>query len=292
VIGRAVSIVLVASIAGADPLPDAPAFCEVTPCLPGRAHRRMLAHDEKIAGVVCKHGSEVGTDDNGKLMYCTTAAAQTLDGLPVAGDAYSLFHPSGRVYQTHLAKPHEFALADATTMGCAADVVAIAPDGTLAWCVLRGTRGNARSGKGIALFPSGKVKAETLDVATAFGRLNVPAGTGVWWDDAGIARGGTLAVAIAIGALKIRGDFTLHDSGAVHELELAEAARVHSHDFPVEAHLELRPDGTLAAARWVSASGFMIHGEPWTDTTSATYDAAGRTTSSMTDHWQSDVRPP
>jgi hypothetical protein len=279
------------ALAGAAPLPDAPAFCELTPCLPGLAHRRALAHDETVAGVACKHGTEVGTDAAGHLMYCTTARAQTLGGLPVAADAYSLFHPDGSVYQSHLAAPHAFALRDGSTVACAADLVAIADDGSLMWCMLRAAHGVARAGTGLLLFPSGAVRAATLDAPAVVGRLHVPAGTSVEWDDRGVAIGGDLEAPLAVGNLHIRGEFTVHGNGALHAVELAEAATVQHHDFPVDAHLELRDDGTLAAAIWQSAHGFMIHGEPWSDTTTATYDHDGRTMTSATEHWQSRDAP-
>jgi len=279
------------AVAHADPLPDAPAFCELTPCLPNNAHRRMLARDEMIGRVACKHGAEVGSDAAGNLMYCTTARAQTLDDLPVAADAYSLFHPDGRVYQTHLARPHAFTLRDGSAVDCAADLVAIADDGSLMWCTLRVARGVARAGTGLLLFPSGAVRAATLDAPATVGRLRVPAGTSVEWDDRGVAIGGDLATPIAVGNLHIRGGFAVHGNGALHTLELDEAATVQRHDFPVDAHLELRDDGTLAAATWESARGFMIHGEPWSDTTTATFDRDGKTTSSVTKHWQSMVAP-
>ena len=288
---RALAALLVAGAAHADPLPDAPAFCELTPCLPGSAHRRLLARDETIGGVRCKHGNEVGTDDAGKLMFCTTTGAQTLDGLPVAGDSYTLVHANGRVYQTHLARPHDFAMADRSTVACAADFVAVYDDGALDFCTLRVARSGGRAGTAIAFHPGGKLAAVTLDAAGTAGALNVPAGTRVAWDASGAATGGSLAAPLTTRGVSIAGDFTLHGNGQVHDVELAADATVAGHAFPKYAKLELRDDGTLEGARWLSHIGAAIHGELVEDTTIETYDHDGKVTSSYVDHYQATERP-
>jgi len=132
----------------------------------------------------------------------------------------------------------------------------------------------------------------TLDEPYTFGALTWPAGASLVWDAAGHAIGGWLKDTVTIGALPISSDFTLYPSGKLHMVELAAKATVAGHEFPEFAKLELRETGTLAAARYISERGFMIHGEEWTDTTEATYDAAGHVVTTSTTHYQSDVRPP
>jgi hypothetical protein len=287
----ALAVLAGAASAHADALPDARVFCEVTPCLQGTAHRRVLAKDETVGGARCKHGTEVGTDDAGHVMNCTLAGAQTLDALPAAADAYTLFHPNGRVYQTHLATPHEFAMPDGSTTSCDAEVVAVYDDGSLYWCELHAARGVARVHAAIMFYPGGKPMGLTLDAAGTLGALQVPAGTAVQWDASGTALGGELPSPITARGLSIRGEFTLLPSGQVGSVVLAAETTLAHTKFPAGAELQLRDDGSLERAKWISARGFMIHGEEWEDTTTASYDATGHTTSSYTTHYQSNVRP-
>src|SRR6185436_907234 len=75
----------------------------------GPIAKRRLEHDERVGRVPCKAKFDVGVDAKGRLVFCTTAAAVTLDGMPVAAETYSSFYPSGRVYQAQLAAAaHEF----------------------------------------------------------------------------------------------------------------------------------------------------------------------------------------
>ena len=97
------------------------AFCELTPCVPGPVTRRTLTKDETVRGLVCKKGTELGVDSKQRVVFCTTAKPADVNGLPVAAGAYTLFHPNGRIYQTHLRAAIDLALADKTTVSCGAD---------------------------------------------------------------------------------------------------------------------------------------------------------------------------
>ena len=72
--------------------------------------------------------------------FCTTARAQVIDGLALAADAYTLVHPNGRVYQSHLRAPQTFTLADGSTVGCDRDLIALTPDGAVTYCQLKDAR--------------------------------------------------------------------------------------------------------------------------------------------------------
>jgi len=50
-------------------------------------------------------------------------------------------------------------------------------------------------------------------------------------------------------------------------------------------------DGTLQRADYVSKRGFMIHGEPWSDTVHLTFDCHEKVVESHTEHFQADHAP-
>jgi hypothetical protein len=288
-------IVLVAMPAAADVSRDN-AFCELTPCVPSPVKRRTLTKDEPgPSGLTCKKGTDLGTNTSGQIVMCTTAKQATADGVVVAANAYSLFHPNGRIYQTHTAANFERTLADGTSVSCGPDLVAFEPDGKLRYCKLAAARAGspkAKVGEGIAFHPTGKVASMTLGEPLAVAGLVLPAESWIAWDAKGVALGGTIKGELVAGALTIRYEFGLHPNGKLKTVTLAKDATVAGHKFPAFGKLAFRDDGTLEAAEYVSDRGFMIHGEEWHDTKYETFDRSGKVTSSRKDHYQSDVRPP
>lgn len=293
VIARAgLLLVLVSSTAMAD---EGGAFCELTPCVPGTVTRRMLTKDEPGGPVTCKRGRELGVDSKTKqLVFCTTAKQAVVDGIAVAADSYTLFHPNGRIYQSHASAPFERTLADGSKVRCAADLFALEPDGKLRTCDLAAPRAGspkARVGEGIAFHPSGRIAGLTLDERYTAAGIDFVPGTHLAWDDKGVLRGGWAKDPIRAGTLTIDWDFTLYPSGKLESVQLAKPAKLVGIDFPDGAKLKFRADGTLEEAEYVVKEGFMIHGEPWRDTRFVGFDKAGKITRDRTDHWQSDVRP-
>jgi len=252
----------------------------------------MLTKDEQVGKLTCKKGAELGVDANKRIVFCTTARAVDVDGLAVAADAYTLVHPNGRIYQTHVRAAFEVTLADKTTVKCAANLVALHDDGHLRYCELAAKRAGSprpRVGGGISFHPDGRIASLTLDEPFEAAGLALPAGTFVGWDAKGALLGGYASDAIRAGALSIHYDFALHPSGKLATIQLAAAAKIQGHDFPADAKLGFRDDGTLEAAQYVADRGFMIHGEQWTDTRHMTFNPAGKITSSRIDHWQSPI---
>lgn len=272
------------------------AFCELTPCVPGTSTRVKLIKDEPAGPVTCAKGSELGRDTGTKkLVFCTTAKAVTVDGIPIAAKSYTLFHPNGRIYQSHASAAFDRTLADGSTVRCAAELFALEPTGTLRYCDLAAPRPGSpkpRVGEGISFYPSGRVAGMTLDEPYKAAGNAFTAGTHLSWDDKGVLRGGRAKDPITVGALTIDWEFELYPNGKLRIAQLSKAATIQGHDFPDNAKLTFRSDGTLEAASYIAKRGFMIHGEQWTDTRSLTFDKAGKITSDHTEHWQSDVRPP
>jgi len=271
------------------------ASCQTLPCFDGPFDRRKLKQDEIIGRVVCKAGTDVGFDPQRRLAFCTTGWAMVLDGVPVAADAYTLFHPNGRVYQTTLAKPREFTLANGRTISCAAGHVVLSDDGRLEACALAAQlKGDvrARVKANVAFHPDGRLAGATLDRPLTAGGTTFAPETHIRWDTAGVVVGGMLPEAATVGGLRIVMEFRLYSDGKLREAELAEPARVQGHDFPRDAHLQFRADGSLERARYLEKKGFMIHGEEWRHTATVTYDRSGVETSHDVEHWQSEISEP
>ncbi|MCW5801095.1 MAG: hypothetical protein KIT31_01685 [Deltaproteobacteria bacterium] len=282
----AVVLLTLTSTAGAQP----GAFCELTPCLPGPIAQRTLAKDERHHGVVCKKGRELGTDAAGRVALCTTAAAADIDGIPVAAGAYTLFHPNGRIYQTHTRAKVERATGDGTKVTCGPDLIALTDKGALVYCTLAAPRAGspkARVGEGIRFHDNGALELLTLDEAAKLDGIPLAPGATVYFDASGKLSGAHTSDPITVRGLSIRFELTVHPGGALAEAELAAPAKLHGHAFPAGAKLAFRADGTLERAQHVARRGFLPHGEEWTDTLHLVFDRAGKITSSTTQHWQS-----
>jgi hypothetical protein len=269
------------------------AFCEVTPCLPGKAIRRKLTANEPGGPVTCAKDNELGVDSvTKKLMFCTTAAAVTVEGIPIAAKSYTLFHPDGKIYQSHASVEFERTLATGTKVKCGAAVFAIDQARNLTYCTLAAplaTSPKPRVGEGISFHPNGKLNGMTLDEPYTAAGIKLVPGTHVVWDDQGRMIGGWAKDPITVGGLSIDWDFRIHPNGKPHVVQLAKETTIARIKFPKGADLKFRSDGSLEEAAYVSDEGFMIHGEPWRDTRHLSFDKAGQITSDTTSHWQGDA---
>ena len=272
------------------------AFCELTPCVPGTLTRRKLTKHEPGGPVTCKKGHDLGINTQTKaLVTCTTAKAVVVDGIPVAADAYTLFHPNGRLYQSHASAAFDRTVADGSKVRCAAELFALEDDGKLRYCTLAAPRAGsprARVKEGIAFHPAGRVSGMTLDEPYTAAGIKLMPGARVHWDPKGTLLGGWTTDPIVAGTLTISSDFRVHPNGTLHTVTLGKPARLAGIEFPERAELTFRADGTLEAAEYLAKIGFMIHGERWTDTRHVGFDKAGKITSDYIDHYQSTVRPP
>jgi hypothetical protein len=291
------ALAIVCALAGAALADDDPpdwVFC-TKPCTPSPVTNRVLDHDELHAGLVCKHGTELAVDAKQRLVKCTTARTSDLGGLPLTADDYTIFHANGRIYQTTTRAPITRDTPGGLAVGCATGLVVLDVDGNLESCTLArplAIKPAPRVGGDIGFHRNGTLSGLVLDAPLAVGSIAWPAGTHMMWTPTGVPSGGTLQASFKVGALVLTSEFTLHPGGALHAVQLDEAATVRGREFPMQAKLSLRPDGSLESAEFVSKRGFMIHGEPWTDTTHQTFDAKGNVTSSSVTHFQSNARPP
>lgn len=252
----------------------------------------MLTKDEVVDKVTCKKGHELGVDKQKRLVFCTIAKAVDVDGLAVKADSYTLFHPNGRIYQTHVRAKFDAQLGDKTKVTCGPDAISVFDDGTLAYCRLAGPRAGsprARVGEGISFHRGGRISGMTLDETYKVAGLELPAGSSFHWDDKGVPIAGRVATPITAGALMIRYELSLHPNGKLRSVELAAKVTIQGHAFPERAELLFRADGTLEAAKYIEDDGFMPHGEQWTETRYTTYDAKGKVTSTRLDRWQSNI---
>ena len=126
--------------------------------------------------MTCKQGENIGLDSQQRVQYCTTAREVDVAGLPVAAKSYTLFHPSGKIYQTHAPKKFERVLkivrrSRAASMSCQSPTTARCSTARSA----RRTRcrpgvGGAKAGgvkasvgDGIAFHPGGDFAGLTVD---------------------------------------------------------------------------------------------------------------------------------
>jgi hypothetical protein len=270
------------------------AFCNVTPCDKREITTRKLDKDLPAGSVTCKKGHEVGEDQQKRVVYCTTAKNVTVDGMMVKAGEYTLFHPNGKIYQTRMAKPFERTLADGSKVSCGADLISQTDTGALTYCKLGGARAakpKAKVGEGISFHPSGRIAGLHLDETFTQAGLTIPAGNSIVFDDAGRLIGGYLRDPITAGAWTIEYDFRIHPNGKLMRIGLAKAAKIAGHEFPERAELVFRDDGSLEAAQYVEKRGFMIHGEPWTDTRFMTFDKTGKVLTTRLEHYQAKEGP-
>ena len=254
----------------------------------GPIAKRRLEHDERVGRVPCKAKFDVGVDAKGRLVFCTTAAAVTLDGMPVAAETYSSFYPSGRVYQAQLAAAaHEFTLADGRKISCARSYIGLHPDGRLLHCDLAAPITMApgvRISGGVVFWNDGHVRRGAIDQPLRAGPGTLPAGSVLRWDRSGAVVGGTVKLpAVDLAGVRTTGEFELHANGRLKQAKLAAPARIAGNDLPAWAEVWWRADGTLERARYLKSSGFVQHQE-WTDTAQIDYDRSGKVTSSRVEH--------
>jgi hypothetical protein len=293
-LGVAIALCLAARPAVADDDDADWVFC-AKPCSPSDTTTRVLDHEELHAGVICKRGSDLAIDAKQRLVLCTTSRALDLGGLPIAADAYTIFHTNGRIYQTTTRAAFTRTLANGMTVPCLAGAVVLDVDGGLEDCTLArpiGISPRPRVGQSIGFHRDGRIARMTLDETFKTPGITWAAGTAMMWTPTGVLKGGTLRDPIQVGALWLSGEFELHPDGRLEAIVLAKPATIQTHAFPEGAKLTFRSDRSLDTAEFVSAHGFMIHGEQWTDTTHQTFDPKGAVTSSRVVHFQSKDRPP
>jgi hypothetical protein len=99
------------------------------------------------------------------------------------------------------------------------------------------------------------------------------------------------ANALEIQGFVVRFEVKVHPNGKLAEINLAEPRDLAGQSLPAGAKLRFRADGTLQRADYVSKRGFMIHGEPWSDTVHLTFDCHEKLVESHTEHFQADHAP-
>lgn len=251
----------------------------------------------KIGAVTCRAGEGVWLDAEKRLVACTVDRAVTVLGVPIAAGAYTLFHPSGRPWQTTIPRPEKLRTAAGAEIPCAGGaLVVISEEGMLEGCTLAkplSMGGVAcKSGESVAFHAGGQLQAAVMDSPYSALGVTFPAGTRLSFHPSGAVAGAWLREAMSIAGYPVQWDLTVFESGRLRQLTLASALTVSGHAFPADAKLWLREDGSLYRAEYVSQSGFMVHGEPWTDTRHLRFDCRGKIVSDEVTHYQADRPPP
>lgn len=255
-----------------------------------------MASPLKVGAATCKVGNDVWRDDEGHVRVCTVASRVTLFGVDVAADAYTWFHADGRPYQTHIARAQELTTARGQTLGCAPELVVLSAEGALEHCELaaRTKIGSVvcKAGEDVGFHPNGELALASIDAPMKVSEATFPVGTTLFWHPSGKLAGGWLREETRFRGHRIKSDFVLYESGELRAFELAEPEEIGGQKFPRYAKIELWKNGKLRRAEYEVDSGFMPHGEPWSDTRHARFDCDGKPAGDHTEHYQAPFPPP
>ena len=181
------------------------------------------------------------------------------------------------------------------TIPCAADFIALTDAGQVELCKLAQPMTLAgvpcRGGENVAFNANGSLGGATLNRPYRALSVWFLAGTRLEWHPDGSVAGGWLRDAMGVLNHSIRYEFAVHPNGKLAKFDLAEPETIQAYSFPERATIWLRSDGSLQCAEYESDSGFMPHGEPWTDTTHLRFDCAGRIASKHVEHYQAPHAP-
>ncbi|MBX7082202.1 MAG: hypothetical protein K1X88_23540 [Nannocystaceae bacterium] len=253
----------------------------------------------RFGAIPCAGDREVWLRPDGELDVCTLAAPTTVFGLALAGDNYTHFHPGGRPEQTTLAKPHTLTTKAGVELPCAAEFVALDDAGHVEHCTL--ARDHAfgdivcRRGESIALRPTtGTLWACVIDRPFALDGTPIAAGTRVSWHERGTVESVYSPQPLVIDGIAVRYEIALHPDGTLAHYTLDEHRTIGGIALDPFAQVWTYPDGRPWHLEYVAERGFMIHGEPWTDTRSVTFACDGSILRDRTEHFQatSPPRPP
>jgi hypothetical protein len=251
--------------------------------------------DKAFGALVCKAKNGVWRDPTGQVRACTVARPVAIEGVEIAADAYSLFHASGRPYQTHVARARTWKTAAGVEIPCAADFVVLTAQGALESCQLarRVELGNVacQAGQSAYFHEGGQLAGATIDRPLTALDVTFAAGTSLSWHPDGSLAGGTVREPITLSGYDVSYSFEVHPNGQLARAYLAAPRVVAGTSFPERATLHFRPDGTLRRASYEAARGVMIHGEPWTDTRHLAFDCHDGLISSRTEHYQAEHAP-
>jgi len=249
-----------------------------------------------LGAVVCRRDREVWRDAQDRVRVCTIAKPVRHHGLPLAGDNYTHFHPDGLPYQTTLARAHDIATGDGTVVPCAAEHLVLHPTGTLEHCTLaRATtfgEMECAAGESVGFRADGTLwhctttqEVEALDV-------RFPADTRMAWHADGGLESAYITGQMHVRGWLVRSELEVHASGGLAHIHLAEPRTVGGIALPEFAEVWFFEDGSPWHVEYVAEEGFMIHGEPWSDTRRVTFDCDGRIVADHTEHWQAPSPPP
>jgi hypothetical protein len=273
---------------------DAP-FPEVKGPPDSGATMTMTPKARTFGAITCAGDREVWIDPQGRLDVCTIAKPTKVHGLALAGDNYTHFHPDGRPEQTTLAKPHTLQTAAGFDVVCAAEHVSLDEKGHVTHCTLEGKQtlgGTAcRAGESAAFRPTGELWACTIDGSLALKGSTIVAGTQVSWHDNGAIASVYSPEPLVLDGIKMRYEVELHPDGTLARYTLDESRTVGGIALEAFAKVWFYEDGSPWHIEYVAKHGFMVHGEPWTDTRRITFDCAGKIVFDQTEHYQATARP-
>ena len=245
--------------------------------------------------VTCMAGREVWRDAEGRIRVCTIAKPVHLFGVDLAGENYTWFHDDGRPQQTTLARPQTLVTGGGTKVDCKAEHLVLDAAGHLESCTLAKTtkyeRASCRGGESIGFASTGELTGCVVDNGTHGLDIVFPAGTRMFWHVQGGVAQAWLDKPLEIAGWRVQYQVHAYASGKLAQIELAEPRTVAGIAVPQRGKVWLREDGSTFRIEYVADEGFMVHGEPWSDTRTITFDCAGQIVSDTTEHYQAQDSP-
>lgn len=271
-------------------------FPEVKPPPDEGSTMTITPNSRTFGEVVCRGDREVWLRPGGELDVCTIARPVQLFGLALAGDSYTHFHRGGRPEQTTLAKPHALETKSGIAVKCAAEHVSLDVEGHVEHCTLDGKQTfgetTCRGGESIAIRPeTGELWACTIDGSLAVKGATIVAGSRVSWHESGAIHSVYSAEPLVMDGIAVRYEVELHPDGTFAHYTLDEPRTVGGIALEQFAKVWFYPDGSPWHLEYVADRGFMIHGEPWTDTRRVTFACDGSVIFDHTEHYQAPTRP-
>lgn len=254
--------------------------------------RISLKQPEQFGSLVCRSKRSMSLYPNGVLLHCTMDAkqAQWVNNIPLKPDAYTLFHPNGRVWQTSIL-PHTFRLRNKRQIACGSGSATFFADGTLASCTLDKSlkMDGVVCQKGHTTFHyQGRLSSAKLQQPKMYGSLKYPKGTWLAWNKDGKLLRGTLSYPhnMTIQGVSVHFDFRLHSNGKLAYANLHKPLKRGKRTYPSFSKLWFFPNGTIQKAVYNERTGHLPHGELWRDIRTLVFNKQGKLISSTKKHEQ------
>jgi len=257
----------------------------------GQVGRGRLLVNHTFDSIPCEAKQEFVLDEDGHLASCTVSRDFDYHGVEIAAHSFTLLHSPGHLYSTRIRRSMAFMLKSGNVADCDRGQITFNNAGFLEACRLTNTTpfgSISCRGKNLVTFtPLGNLSACRVNDAFHSPLLgSFEEGSSLGFHEDGSLRIGHLESPRVVGALTIRGAFSLHPNGKMATAVLAAPWAFGNWNFRAGTYLAFRESGSLSQASYVQAEANEPNGFRWSDTLVLYFDESGKVTSSKVDHHQ------